>query len=75
MPQVDEGSHNLLNPGQLLSVKQGAVVWYEFWLNGREDPDALKVDQYRRWRLLREQRDRLAKTPRPPLLDWSSKPR
>ena len=75
VPQVDKGSHNLLNPGQLLAVKQGAVDWYDFWLNGREDPDAAKAEQYRRWRILREQRDRLSGTPRPPLLDWSARPR
>jgi dipeptidyl aminopeptidase/acylaminoacyl peptidase len=75
VPQVDKGSHNLLNPRQVLAVKQGAVDWFDFWLTGREDGDPSKADQYRRWRLMREQRDRLGKVPRPPLLDWSAKPR
>jgi dipeptidyl aminopeptidase/acylaminoacyl peptidase len=75
VPQVDKGSHNLLNPGQLIAVKQGAVDWYDFWLNGREDSNPAKAEQYRRWRALRERRDRLAVVPRPPLLDWTARPR
>jgi dipeptidyl aminopeptidase/acylaminoacyl peptidase len=75
VPHVDRGSHNLLNPSQLLAVKQGAVDWFDFWLNGREDPDPTKAAQYERWRGLRAKRDALAKVPRPPLLDWSAEPR
>jgi hypothetical protein len=26
------------------------VDWFDFWLNGHEDPDPEKADQYRRWR-------------------------
>jgi dipeptidyl aminopeptidase/acylaminoacyl peptidase len=75
VPQVDKGPHNLLKPRHVLAVKQGAVDWFDFWLTGREDGDPSKADQYRRWRMMREQRDRLEKVPRPPLLDWSAKPR
>jgi hypothetical protein len=75
VPQADKGLHNLLNPRQVLAVKQGAVDGFDFWLTGREDGDPSKADQYRRWRMMREQRDRIGKVPRPPLLDWSAKPR
>jgi dipeptidyl aminopeptidase/acylaminoacyl peptidase len=41
---------------------QGSVVdWYDFWLNNHEDPDAAKVEQYARWRELRERRDAVLK--------------
>jgi hypothetical protein len=30
------------------------VDWFDFWLNGREDPDLKKAEQYERWRKLRE---------------------
>jgi dipeptidyl aminopeptidase/acylaminoacyl peptidase len=75
VPSVDRGSHNLLNPGQVLAVKQGAVDWYDFWLNRREDQDPAKAGQYARWRILRAKRDEMLKRPRPPLLDWTAKAR
>ncbi len=31
-----------------------ALDWFDFWLNGHEDPDTQKTDQYTRWRKLRE---------------------
>jgi hypothetical protein len=29
------------------------VDWFRFWLKGEEDPDPAKVEQYARWRELR----------------------
>ncbi len=37
---------------------QGLTVdWFRFWLQDQEDADPAKVEQYARWRKLREQRD------------------
>jgi dienelactone hydrolase len=56
MPDVPEhGSHNTQNPGQIMAVQQRAVDWFDFWLNGREDPDERKAEQYAGWRRLRIQ--------------------
>jgi dipeptidyl aminopeptidase/acylaminoacyl peptidase len=56
MPDVPEhGSHNTQNPGQVIAVQQRAVDWFDFWLNGREDPDERKAEQYAGWRQLRIQ--------------------
>ncbi len=29
------------------------VDWYDYWLNGHEDPDPAKAEQYRRWSRLK----------------------
>lgn len=34
---------------------EGNVDWFDFWLNGHEDPDPTKVEQYLRWRALRDE--------------------
>ena len=54
IPDVEHGSHGLQNPAQCLAAQQGAVDWFDFWLNGREDLDPKKAQQYARWRKLRE---------------------
>lgn len=48
-PDSEHSSHAMQNPAQLLASEQGAVDWFDFWLNGREDPDSSKRDQYARW--------------------------
>lgn len=48
-----EGEHVLTKPLERLVSQQGNVDWYDFWLNGREDSDAVKAEQYKRWRELR----------------------
>src|SRR6266576_1585867 len=54
---IPEGSHVLVKPWERLTSQQGSVDWDRFWLQGYEDPDASKADQYVRWRRLRAQRD------------------
>jgi len=55
MPKAAEhGAHNTQNPGQIMAVQQRAVDWFDFWLNGREDPSPHKAQQYAGWRKLRE---------------------
>lgn len=53
IPDIERGSHTIQNPAQCLASQEGAVDWFDFWLNGREDPDPRKADQYARWRKLR----------------------
>ena len=54
VPDIEHGSHSLQNPAQCLASQQGAVDWFDFWLNGREDPDPSRAEQYVRWRELRK---------------------
>jgi hypothetical protein len=42
----------LQNPGQRLASQGGTVDWFDFWLNGHEDSDPVKAEQYKRWREL-----------------------
>ncbi len=53
VPDVSHGSHAMQNPGQLRASQERAVDWYDFWLNGHEDPDPSKQEQYEQWRKLR----------------------
>ena len=48
------GSHNLRKPLEILAHQQMLVDWFDFWLNGHEDPDSLKSSQYERWRSLKQ---------------------
>ena len=46
--------HVLTNP-RIRVVSQGTNIdWFRFWLQGYEDPDPSKADQYKRWEHLRE---------------------
>lgn len=55
IPDIEHGGHNLQNPRQVRAAKETAVDWFDFWLNGHEDPDASKEEQYRRWEKLCDQ--------------------
>jgi dipeptidyl aminopeptidase/acylaminoacyl peptidase len=54
VPDINHGAHELQNPRQVASAKDGAVDWFDFWLNGHEDQDPSKSEQYSRWRKLCE---------------------
>lgn len=49
------GQHNIVKPLEKLAHQEMLVDWFDFWLNGHEDPDSTKVEQYTRWHKLREQ--------------------
>ncbi|MGA0599218.1 alpha/beta hydrolase family protein [Caulobacter sp. KR2-114] len=49
------GTHVLVKPLERLASQQLNVDWYSFWLQGYEDPDPAKADQYARWRLMKQQ--------------------
>ena len=75
MPDArDHGAHSPQNPRQVAAIQNRTLDWWLFWLKDEEDPDPAKAEQYESWRKLREQRDELWKTPRPPKLDWSVVP-
>lgn len=56
------GKHNLRKPLEIFAHQEMLVDWFDFWLNGREDPDPSKAEQYSRWRKLRDARDRSEKS-------------
>ena len=49
--------HVPFKPWERQTSQEGAVDWYDFWLNREEDPDPAKAKQYRRWRELRRQHE------------------
>jgi len=50
---IRSGQHNLTKPLQVLAHDDMIVDWFDFWLNGHEDPDPVKASQYTRWESLR----------------------
>jgi len=64
--------HVKWHPAHRLAIYERAIDWFDFWLNGREDPVPGEREQYARWRVL-AQRARTAggsssaaTPPRPP---------
>jgi hypothetical protein len=49
---IPDGDHVLVKPWNRLASQGGNVDWFRFWLQGYEDPDPKKADQYRRWQTL-----------------------
>lgn len=49
-----EGSHTLMKPAERLASQGGNVDWFRFWLQGVEDHDVSKAEQYARWRGMRD---------------------
>jgi dipeptidyl aminopeptidase/acylaminoacyl peptidase len=47
------GTHILAKPWDRMVSQEGSVDWFCFWLKGEEDPDSKKIEQYVRWRELR----------------------
>lgn len=46
--------HFKYQPKQLLAANQRNLDWFRFWLQGYEDADPAKADQYQLWRAMRE---------------------
>jgi dipeptidyl aminopeptidase/acylaminoacyl peptidase len=46
------GEHVLTKLPEIFVSQETTVDWYDFWLNGHEDPDPAKAEQYARWREL-----------------------
>lgn len=49
---LNSDEHVLTNPNARMASQGGSVDWFRFWLQGYEDPDPTKVNQYRRWEKL-----------------------
>ena len=54
---LQPGTHVMTNPTQRLAAETTNVDWFRFWLQGYEDADPAKSEEYIRWQKLREQRD------------------
>lgn len=54
IPDVQYGDHGIQNPLQCLTAQERAADWLDFWLNGHEEPDSSKSQQYTQWRKLRQ---------------------
>jgi dienelactone hydrolase len=74
IPDSEHAEHGLQNARQRLASEGATVDWFDFWLNGHEDPAPEKAGEYARWRKLKEQRDASLNIPKPPLLTWTSTP-
>lgn len=48
-----EGDHDLKKPREAYLSQQSRVDWFNFWLNGEEEPG--NEEQYVRWRKMREE--------------------
>lgn len=51
---LPHGEHILQAPLDRLASQQGNVDWFRFWLQGYEDPDPTKREQYKRWEHLKD---------------------
>ena len=51
---LNTDEHVLTNPTVRIASQGGSVDWFRFWLQGYEDPDLAKAEQYKRWRDLRK---------------------
>lgn len=49
-----DGAHSLVRPRERFTSMRATVDWFDFWLQGREDPDPAKAGQYARWRKMRD---------------------
>jgi dipeptidyl aminopeptidase/acylaminoacyl peptidase len=49
---LGEGTHPFTNPGQRLASQGATIDWFRFWLQGYQDPDPAKAEQYQRWEKL-----------------------
>ena len=49
MVVVNTDEHVLTNPVERMASQGLSVDWFRFWLQGYEDPDPAKAEQYKRW--------------------------
>ena len=54
---IPNGQHILQKPAERVASQQRTVDWFRFWLQGYEDPDPAKKEQYERWRGLRKMQE------------------
>jgi len=51
---LNTDEHILTNPKTRMAAQGGNVDWFRFWLQGYEDPDPAKADQYKQWESMRD---------------------
>jgi len=49
-----QAPHFKFQPKQLLAANERNVDWFRFWLQGYEDPNPIKKQQYAHWREMRD---------------------
>lgn len=64
--------HNSLEPAIQFSIASLNYDWFRFWLQGYEDSNPDKSEQYRRWREMRQERCSLPEAPVPNYCDFES---
>ncbi|MFC5862182.1 hypothetical protein ACFPT7_07750 [Acidicapsa dinghuensis] len=52
--QLQTNEHVITDPAIRLAAQGGNVDWFRYWLQGYEDPDPTKAEEYRRWRDIRK---------------------
>jgi hypothetical protein len=57
IPDAEQADHPTQMPAQRFASQESAVDWFDFWLNGHEDPAAEKRQQYAGWHELRAQKE------------------
>ena len=54
---LNTNEHIPSSPAVRMAAQSGTVDWFRFWLKDEEDGRPDKIEQYQRWRRLREQRN------------------
>jgi len=72
MVLMPEAGHVVTRPLDRIVSQDGAVDWFDFWLNGHEEGDATKAEQYRRWEQLCDRQ--VEQNPNQPAFCVRSKP-
>lgn len=49
-----DDEHSFVQPRHRLASMQRNVDWFRFWLQGKEDPNPAKREQYTRWKAMRD---------------------
>lgn len=55
-----EEAHVKIQPRHRHAVYRRNLDWFRYWLQGHVDPDPARVEQYRRWEILRRRQDESA---------------
>lgn len=50
---LNTNEHVITDPKIRLAAQGGNLDWFRFWLQGYEDPDPAKAEQYARWQTMR----------------------
>jgi tetratricopeptide (TPR) repeat protein len=51
------GAHTIRGASQRKAAMDLNVDWMNFWIQGKEDSDPSKAEQYKRWRMIREKNE------------------